>query len=56
MDDGAAKYRWRVEGTDTAGMMTVDKRKRVSITGLPRGAIRQVVTIDALRKRVAAAI
>ena len=54
MHDGAGKYRWHVAGDATAGgVVTVDKRGRVSVTG-PGYAVRQCATVDALRKRLAA--
>jgi hypothetical protein len=52
--DGQGKYRWHVAGDATAGgIVTVDKRGRVSVTG-PGFAVRQCATVDALRKRLAA--
>lgn len=52
VDDGKAKYGWRVDGTDIAGVLTIDARKRMSVTGLAE-PVRQCVTVDALRKRIA---
>lgn len=51
-DDGAGRYAWRVDGTDVRGLLTIDKRGRMSITGLS-SPVRQCQTVDALRKRLA---
>jgi hypothetical protein len=51
-DDGPGKYRWRVDGTDAAGTMTVDKRGRVSIIGAGY-EIRQATSLDAVRRHLA---
>jgi len=51
-DDGRARYGWRVADGSAIGTITVDKRSRLSVTGIGE-PIRQCATVDALRKRLA---
>jgi len=54
-DDGPGRYVWTLaDGTDS-GIVTVDKRGRLSITSDSGIVVRQCRTIDALRRRVAIA-